>query len=315
MTTEEVFRPGSQPALILKAKKTPPLKLGNFEMKFEPEDLDDFYKERARNELRETPEAIKKGLEDIRKLLADEPDLKIPIDDDGFLQKFLRPCKWHAESAFGLMKRFYKFRQNYPRYCKDLSPNNEKAVLTSDLLFLLPGRSDGCRVLIIESGRRWKPKIISLDQLFRGVMLCLEAAMSEPKTQVAGVQVILDMDGLSLSHVTCFTPSYASAVLEWAQRCLCVRLKGVHVVNQPYIFNMVFAIFKPFIQEKLRKRIHFHGTDRASLLAQLDPETLPTRYGGKIDLPTEVGDGLFQYFNAYTDDFKANSECGYPPKT
>lgn len=82
------------------------------------------------------------------------------------------------------MRRFYSFRLKNPRYCHELVPKNEKNVLVSGILTLLPERSDGCRVLIIESGKRWKPKQVSLDQIFRGVMLGLEAAMSEPITQV-----------------------------------------------------------------------------------------------------------------------------------
>lgn len=43
---------------------------------------------------------------------------------------------------------------------------------------------------------------------------------------------------------------------------------------------MVFNIFKPFINEKMKSRIFFHGEDRESLHKHIDPKFLPKRYGG-----------------------------------
>lgn len=56
------------------------------------------------------------------------------------------------------------------------------------------------------------------------------------------------MEGLSLSQVTYFTPSFAKMVVEFTQKCLPSRLKSIHIVNQSFLFNMVFAIFKQFLE-------------------------------------------------------------------
>ncbi|XP_058795506.1 alpha-tocopherol transfer protein-like [Phymastichus coffea] len=299
-----------------KLKHAPKFYIGKIEFKFDPDELSSEMQARAAKELRETPENIEEALKILREHIKGEPDLKVPTDQE-HLQKFLRPCKWYPDSAFELMKRFYKYRANHPRYCANLQPSNEHAVLMSGTLTPFPKRcDDGVRVILIEGGRKWKPKELSLDQMFRGVILFLEAAMAEPISQVAGVRVLIDMDGLTLTHVTYFTPSFAAAVVDFVQRCLPCRLKGVHIINQPFIFNMVFAFFKPFLQEKLRKRIHFHGTDRNSLKKFIDAACLPERYGGELEFPNEpLGEPFIKFLSTFEDDFNVSTKHGYINKS
>lgn len=64
---------------------------------------------------------------------------------------------------------------------------------------------------------KWKPKQCSLDEVFKGCVLFLEAAMLEPETQICGAVVIFDMEGLSMQHVLQFTPSFANRIVDWLQ--------------------------------------------------------------------------------------------------
>ncbi|CAK9799180.1 CLVS1 [Anthophora quadrimaculata] len=307
LASDTMEKENGQGHMFTRTMEVPQLKLGNYVLRAELEEPDEYFKEKAKDELRETPEVVQQALKDIRELLKGESDLSVP-DDEEFYQKFLRPCKWYPKSAFELMKRFYHFRTNNPRYCSNLLPSNEKKVLSSSIVVPLPERTkDGCRLLLINSGKQWNTKIINMEEIVRSVMLSMDAAMAEPKTQIGGVHVILNMDGFTLNHVTHITPTLAAIITEWVQRCLPCRLKGIHIVNQPFIFNMVYVIFKPFLMEKTRRRLHFHGTNRNSLISHVGEKCLPTEFGGKLQMPSEpIGELICDYFCCFEKNFEGN---------
>lgn len=64
---------------------------------------------------------------------------------------------------------------------------------------------------------RWKHKKCTLDEVFKGAVIFLEAAIMEPASQIAGAQVIFDMDGLSLQQTWQFSPPFAKRIVDWLQ--------------------------------------------------------------------------------------------------
>ncbi|XP_014237732.1 alpha-tocopherol transfer protein-like [Trichogramma pretiosum] len=290
----------------------PKLVIGETELTFDFDDLDDYHRDKAEKELRETPEVVDESISELRAMLDEEEDFYLPVDDE-FLKRFLRPCKWYPKSAFKLIKRFYRYRQNHPEFYANLLPSNERELLLSGCLTPVPRRSqDGVRMLVIEAGRKWHPKEVSLNQIFRGTICNLEVAVCEPKTQVSGVRVIIDMDGLSLGHVTYFTPSFASAIIEFVSRALPCRLKGVHIVNQSWVFDMVFAFFKPFLHGKLKDRIFFHNGERSKITDYIDAKALPKKYGGELEFPTNsLGDDYIRFSHNFDNYFTETNKYGY----
>ncbi|XP_065164334.1 clavesin-1 isoform X3 [Atheta coriaria] len=293
----------------------PSIKIGDFVLSLEMEQLSPEMQEVARKELRETPENREEGITKLRELLKGETDLSCPYDNDAWLVRFLRPCKFYPESAHALVKRYYAFKVKHENVYKGLLPSTETNIFDHNILVVLPNRDQfGRRILIIELGKKWKHNKCSLDEVFKGVVLYLEAAMLEPQTQVAGAVVIFDMDGLTLQQTWQFTPPFAKRIVDWLQDAIPCRVKNLHIINQPYIFNMVFALFKPFLREKLKSRIIFHGTDRKSLYKYMDPKCLPSCYGGTLEIPRVNGSQWLELLQMCDEEYKKINSYGYKKK-
>lgn len=283
-------------------------------MSFEINDgpLDAETKAVAEKELRETEENVKSALVALRKLLEEDKTLYFG-NDDHILIIFLRPCKFYPESAYALMKRVAAFKEENAALVENLMPADEKAAFLENNVVNVMKDLDHKRrrILIVNAGQSWDPARVSADQMFRLFYLIHEAAMIEQETQVRGVVVVMDFDGLSMKQVMGLTVSFSMRLLTFIQDAMPLRLKEVHMVKQPFIFNLVWRMFKPFIREKLKSRMFFHGSKMSSLHKHIPPTHLPKNYDGELPLIDYTGSDWYPTFIKYEDRIREWNSFGY----
>jgi len=273
-------------------------------------------KEIAERELNETSDKVPEAIEELRRLLHAATDLYFR-DDDEFLTTILRPCHFYPESGIKLLRRIAEFKQENLQLLKNLMPDDEKeAFVEHNIVNVLTNRDqDGRRVLIVHCGEIWDTKKVSADQLFRIFYLIHLVALIEPVTQVRGVVVIMDFDGLGMKQVKALSPSFSKRLITFIQDAMPLRLKQVHMVNQPYLFNMVWVLFKPFIREKLKSRMFFHGKDRKSLHKHISPTHLPADYGGELPAISYSGKDWFPSVKDHEEHLRQWGTFGYANST
>lgn len=161
------------------------------------------------------------------------------------------------------LRKIAEFKKEHAAALKDLMPDDEySSFCENEVVNVLTNfDQDGRRILIVHCGDVWDPKKVTSEQLFRIFYLIHLAALVEEYTQVRGVVVIMDFSGLGMKQIASLTPMWSKRLLTFIQEAMPLRLKQVHMVNQPFLFKMVWALFKPFIQDKLNARVSFvHNT-------------------------------------------------------
>lgn len=66
----------------------------------------------------------------------------------------------------------------------------------------------------------------------------------------------------------------------------------MYIVNCALIFRAAYKMFKPFIDEKTRKKIHIRGTSFDDMFEHIDRENVPAIIGGTCECPGEDGCNL-----------------------
>ncbi|XP_037824239.1 alpha-tocopherol transfer protein-like [Lucilia sericata] len=292
---------------------SPEIKCGDLILKLDLGQPSAKAQEKALQELRETPENIENGLKQLQILLEAETDLYIPQTNVEWLMKFLRACKFYPESARDLVKRYYNIRRKYTEITKDLTPPKLKHVFDANLVTILPQRDqDGRRIVVtVSAGKPWNYKVIPHENVYAASTLCTELIQLEQETQINGVVYIVDLHDLSISQALQFTPYRMKRVLDYIQNNIPLRVKGLHVVNQPKIFEPIFATIKIFFNKKFNERIILHGTNYASLHRYISPDCLPECYGGTLKTKLMYGPETYELLSHYQEYLEGLEKYGF----
>ncbi|XP_004698059.1 alpha-tocopherol transfer protein-like [Echinops telfairi] len=235
---------------------------------------------KAREELQEKPEWRLRDAQALRDMVRKEcPGLSTALDD-AFLLRFLRARKFDYDRALQLLVNYHGCRRSWPEVFTNLRPSALKDALASGFLTVLPHTDPrGCHILCLRPDR-WIPSSYPITENIRAVYLTLEKLIQSEETQVNGIVILADYKGVSLSKASHFGPFIAKKVIGILQDGFPIRIKAVHVVNEPRIFKGIFAIIKPFLKEKIANRFFLHGSDLDSLHTSLPRSILPKEYGG-----------------------------------
>ncbi|GIY00194.1 alpha-tocopherol transfer protein-like protein [Caerostris darwini] len=238
--------------------------------------------EEARTQLKETDESRTKGLEELKQLIKKESKLVTPTDES-FLLAFLRARKFNAKKAFKLLQNYWRFRKEHKNIYDHSDSTSVKQLILKPMMGALTYRDkSGCVVLLFKVGM-WDPDVDVYEQVFRAVTAVLVHSIQFPATQVCGYRIIFDLRGLTWTQLKMCTPSNMLLMIRSTQFCFPARYKGVHIISENKLFNLVWAVAHPLLTSKLKKRIMFHGTDLAPLSEYIDPSILPVEFGGQAD--------------------------------
>ncbi|XP_018569342.1 alpha-tocopherol transfer protein-like [Anoplophora glabripennis] len=234
----------------------------------------------ARENINEDPETSCQKLEEFRDMIFERDECVPHRTDDSFLFRFLRARHFIVERAHRLLVNYYTFKENNPEFYEGVNLRQLLKMGDDSIITVPPYREQTGRRILLYRIEHWDPEKVSIEEIFQGTMIVLELAILEQRAQILGGICIFDLGGLSMQQAWYMTPSIAHKMVQIMVTSFPMKIHALHIVNQSWIFDIIYNCFKPFLDERMKSRIFFHGEDMDSLHQHIDPKHLPERYGG-----------------------------------
>jgi len=226
-------------------------------------------------------ETASRCLDQVLELVESGNKITLPKNDI-FLLRFIRAKKYNADLVYRSLNRYYEARLKFPKSFDKFFPSNYRHVLESGAITLLKHRDSLRRRTFVFRMSKWDPDLLPFEDITMASLLVAEQMSWCPVNQLSGAVILIDESGLGLNHLRQLTLPKVHKLIQLLQDCFPGRYKALHLVNQPYIFDLFCNLAKRFVTKRLVGRIHLHRNSD-SLIEMMDPGVLPMSLGGTLE--------------------------------
>ncbi|XP_041971974.1 alpha-tocopherol transfer protein-like [Aricia agestis] len=262
-----------------------------------------------RVELNEDVANNARDLAAIKDWLKKQPHL--PDDwDDQPLMTFLRGCSFSLEKCKRKLDMYFTMRAACPEFFtnRDVTSIELKDVIKSKLQGPpLPGITPNGRRVTICRGLAPSMTAQQINDTLKLALMIGDVRLIEEREGVAGDIYVLDGTMLGPSLLGRLSPTVIKKFMICVQEAYPVKLKEVHVINTSPIVERLVNFVKPYLKEKIRKRIFIHKEVK-DLYKYVPQEMLPEEYGGQCGTMDALQEKWTQKLAEYRDWFAAQDK-------
>ncbi|KAL4707239.1 hypothetical protein ACJJTC_008320 [Scirpophaga incertulas] len=235
----------------------------------------------TRTELKEDINTRDRDLAAIKEWLRKQPHL--PNEwEDGPLMTFLRGSSYSLEKCKRKLDMYFTMRAACPEFFSNRDPASPGLddVFTSKIQGPpLPGLTPNGRRVTICRGVYPNLNTQEITDSLKLALMIGDVRLTEEREGVAGDIYVLDAAILGPSLLAKLSPATVKKFMICIQEAYPVKLKEVHIINTSPIVERFVNFVKPFLKEKIRKRIFIHREIK-ELYKYIPQDMLPVDYGG-----------------------------------
>ncbi|XP_041355881.1 retinaldehyde-binding protein 1-like [Gigantopelta aegis] len=244
--------------------------------------------QKAKEELQETEGKRTEALKELRKLCLEEnqsDEGKKICDaflnkDDTFLLRFLRCKKFDVKRAYNQMTAYLLFREKHKDVTSKLHLSSLRFAISKGFPVILPNRDKEGRVWLLFDVGSWDHTEIPFPELMASLLYVIETLIENEETQVNGFVLLETYERYHIDQALAMKPADVKTMIDLLQGSFPGRFKVFNIIRQPWYFSTFWTLAKPFLSSKMTSRIMVHGSDLSKLYEQMEPEWLPTEFGG-----------------------------------